>query len=195
MIWYRLKIILIIIQYISEPSKESTQELMRKVNVVIATGGMDMVKAAYSSGRPAYGVGPGNVQVVIDRDINFDDATKKIIASRSFNHGIPCASEQAVIVPHESIEKIISSFKSNGTAYIEEDCDIEKLKNTLFDKDGILSRQCIGISAYDVAKLAGIDVSEDIKILLVEGDIEKQDSILRIYKNLLVDHNSINSQK
>lgn len=168
-----------LIQYIPEPSKEATQELMRKVNVVVATGGMGMVKAAHSSGRPAYGVGPGNVQAVIDSDTDFDDAVKKIIASRSFNHGIPCASEQAVIVPRESTGKIISSFISNGAAYIEIDCDIEKLKNVLFDEEGILSRQCIGISAYDVAKLAGIDISEDIKILLVRGDIEKQDIILR----------------
>lgn len=168
-----------LIQYVPEPSKEATQELMRKVNVVVATGGMGMVKAAYSSGRPAYGVGPGNVQAIIDRDIDFDDATKKIIVSRSFNYGIPCASEQAAIVPHENYNKIIAFFVSNGAAYIDNDLYIEKLKDTLFGKDGILSRQCIGISAYNVAKIAGISVPKDTVILLVRGDIEKQDDLLR----------------
>jgi succinate-semialdehyde dehydrogenase len=168
-----------LIQYVPEPSKEATQELMKKVNVVVATGGMGMVKAAYSSGRPAYGVGPGNVQVIIDRDVDIDLAVKKIIASRSFNNGIPCASEQAVIVPRGDYDKIIASFISNGAAFIDDDLNINKLKNTLFDKEGILSKECIGISAYNVAKIAGISVPKDTEILLVKGDIKKQDILLR----------------
>ena len=168
-----------LIQYIAEPSKEATQELMRKVNVVVATGGMSMVKAAYSSGRPAYGVGPGNVQAIIDSDVDIDDAAKKIIASRSFNNGIPCASEQAVIVPRDNYDKIVASLISNGAAFIEDDFNIEKLKNTLFGKDGVLSSECIGISAYNVAKIAGISVPKDTAILLIKGDIKKQDTMLR----------------
>ncbi|MHB8276672.1 MAG: aldehyde dehydrogenase family protein [Candidatus Humimicrobiaceae bacterium] len=169
-----------IIQYISKPSKEASQELMKKVNVVVATGGMAMVKAAYSSGRPAYGVGPGNVQAIIDSDADIDDAVKNIIASRSFNYGIPCASEQAVIVPRDNYDKIVASFISGGAVFIKDDLDIEKLKNTLFDEDGVLSRKCIGISAYNVAKNAGIHVAEDTTILLVKGGIKKQqDTILR----------------
>ena len=102
-----------LIQYIKEPTKELTQKLMSSVHVVVATGGMGMVKAAYSSGKPAYGVGPGNVQAIIDRDVNIEEAAKMIIASRSFNYGIPCASEQAVIVPKEMEIKIIESFVKN----------------------------------------------------------------------------------
>ncbi len=168
-----------LIQVIEEPSKESTQELMKKVNVVVATGGMDMVKAAYSSGRPAYGVGPGNVQAIIDRDADIDKAARMIIASRSFNYGIPCASEQAVIVPVDKYDDIIEAFKASSAAYIDKDEDIEKIKNVLFDADGKLFRECIGISAYQVAKNAGIDVEEDTLILLIRGDIEAQDPILR----------------
>lgn len=168
-----------LIQVLSEPSKESTQELMKKVNVVVATGGMGMVKAAYSSGRPAYGVGPGNVQAIIDRQVDIDQAAKKIIASRSFNYGIPCASEQAVIVPEEKYDKIVEAFQRNGSFYIEDDKDIERLKNTLFDSEGAMTRDCIGISAYQVAKRAGIDVSPDTAVLLVRGDIKSQDPILR----------------
>ena len=168
-----------LIQVIKEPSKENTQELMAKVNVVVATGGMGMVKAAYSSGRPAYGVGPGNVQAIIDRDADINDTSKKIIASRSFNYGIPCASEQAIIVPEEKYDEIVKSFISNGAAYIDKDEDIEKIKNTLFEPDGTMSRKCIGVSAYQVAKNASIDVSPDLAILLLKGDIISQDQILR----------------
>lgn len=168
-----------LIQHVQEPSKEATQELMKKVNVVVATGGMGMVKAAYSSGRPAYGVGPGNVQAIIDRDVDIDVSVKKIIASRSFNNGIPCASEQAVIVPRDNYDKIIASFISNGAAFIEDDFNIEKLKDTLFGKDGALSSECIGIPAYNVAKISGISVPKDTVILLIKGDIKKQDIMLR----------------
>lgn len=168
-----------LIQCISEPSKELTQELMGKVNVVVATGGMSMVKAAYSSGRPAYGVGPGNVQCIIDRDIDIDDAVKKIIASRSFNFGIPCASEQAVIVPEEKYDTIVTSFIKNGAAYIGDEDDIKKLKDALFTEDRVLSKKCIGISAYKVAKIAGISVPQNSIILLIKGDMTSQDSILR----------------
>jgi len=168
-----------LIQVIGEPSKESTQELMGKVNVVVATGGMGMVKAAYASGRPAYGVGPGNVQAIIDRDVDIDKAAKMIIASRSFNHGIPCASEQAVIVPEEKYQEIVEAFMANGAVYIEKDEDIEKIKNTLFDPDGAISRDCIGISAYQIAKNAGIAVDRNTKILLLKGDISSQDERLR----------------
>jgi len=168
-----------IIQVIEEPSKDATQELMSRVNVVVATGGMGMVKAAYSSGRPAYGVGPGNVQAIIDRDADIYDAAKKIIASRSFNHGIPCASEQAVIVPEEKYQDIIKAFKENGAYYIEDDKQIGMIKDVLFDEKGVLSRDCIGVSACQVAKYAGIEVARDTAILLLKGDVEAQDPLLR----------------
>jgi len=168
-----------IIQYIKEPTKELTQELMKSVHVVVATGGMGMVKAAYASGRPAYGVGPGNVQAIIDRDADLDDASRKIIASRSFNYGLPCASEQAVIVPVEMVDAAVSVFVKNGAAFIKEEKDIKKLADALFAPDGALSGACIGKSAYEVAKTAGIEVPASTKILLVKGDIDSQDQLLR----------------
>ena len=167
-----------IIQYISEPTKELTQELMSSVHVVVATGGMGMVKAAYSSGRPAYGVGPGNVQAIIDSDADINDAAKKIIASRSFNYGLPCASEQAVIVPKEKYDKIVKSFISNGAFYMDKKEDILKIRDSLFDGN-VLRKESLGVSAYTVAKNAGIDIPQNIKIILLKGDIDKQDPILR----------------
>jgi succinate-semialdehyde dehydrogenase len=167
-----------LIQYISEPTKDLTQELMSLAHVVVATGGMGMVKAAYSSGRPAYGVGPGNVQTIIDRDADIDDATKKIIAGRSFNYGIPCASEQAVMSPKEKYEDIVKSFIKNGAYYIDNEEDIISIANTLF-KDAILKKESLGVSACTVAKNAKINIPQNTKILLLKGDIEKQDPVLR----------------
>lgn len=167
-----------LIQYLKEPSKDLTQELMSSVHVVVATGGMGMVKAAYSSGRPAYGVGPGNVQAIIDRDADINDATNKIIASRSFNYGLPCASEQAVVVPKEKYDEVIESFRKNGAYYIDGKEDIIKITNALF-KDGILRKESIGVSAYKVAENACIEVPENIRILLLRGDIKNQDKVLR----------------
>lgn len=167
-----------LIQYLKEPSKELTQELMSAVHVIVATGGMGMVKAACSSGKPAYGVGPGNVQAIIDRDVDIDDATRKIIVSRSFNHGLPCASEQAVFVPKEKYEMIIKSFMKNGAVYIDKDEDILRITKALF-KEGILRKESLGVSAYLVAKNADIDVPENTKILLIRGDLEKQDPVMR----------------
>jgi len=167
-----------LIQYIKEPTRELTQELMGSVHVVVATGGMGMVKAAYASGRPAYGVGPGNVQAIIDRDADIDDAAKKIIASRSFNNGLPCASEQAVIVPAEMLDMTVNAFIKNGAAYIKDDTEISKLLKALFIEN-TLNSKCIGKSAHDTAKIAGINVAEDAKILLVKGDIKNQSGLFR----------------
>ncbi|MBU4449864.1 MAG: aldehyde dehydrogenase family protein, partial [Actinobacteria bacterium] len=170
-----------LIQIIKEPTKESTQQLMGVVHVVVATGGMGMVKAAYSSGKPAYGVGPGNVQAIIDRDADIDDAAKIIITGRSFNYGIPCASEQAVIVPEEMYGEVVSAFVKNGAFYISKAEDIDVICKVLFDGE-ILKKELIGKSAYEVAKSAGINVPEHTKILLLKGELKKQPEVLRIEK-------------
>ncbi|MBM3705145.1 MAG: aldehyde dehydrogenase family protein, partial [Actinobacteria bacterium] len=170
-----------LIQVIEEPTKESTQELMSTVHVIVATGGMGMVKAAYSSGKPAYGVGPGNVQAIIDRGVDIDDAVKKIIAGRSFNYGIPCASEQAVIIPKEMHDGIVSVFIKNGAFYLNTDADINRLCDILFDGE-ILRKGLIGKSAFQVAKDAGIIVPDSTNVLLLEGNIEKQPVKMRVEK-------------
>ena len=168
-----------LIQYIKEPSKELTQELMRSVNIIVATGGMGMVKAAYSSGVPAYGVGPGNVQTIIDRDADLNDAAKKVIAGRAFNYGLPCASEQAVIAPVEKLNEVIEAFIRNGAYYIDKNEDIEKIKNAVFDENKALRRETLGVSPYRIAEFAGMSVPSDTKILLLRGDLNNQDIVLR----------------
>lgn len=167
-----------LIQYIEKPSIELTKELMSAVDLVVATGGMGIVKAAYSSGRPAYGVGPGNVQCIIDKNVDIDDAVEKIIIGRSYNYGLPCACEQAIIAPKEDFEKIISSFIKNKAVYIERRDAIEKLFKILFT-DEVLTKDCVGISAYDIAKKAGLSIPKGTKIILIKGDLKEQDKAFR----------------
>lgn len=167
-----------LIQYIREPSPELTKELMSAVDVIVATGGMGMVKAAYSSGKPAYGVGPGNVQCIIDHNVDINDCVEKIIEGRIFNYGLPCACEQAVIVPREDFEKILKVFKARQVVYIDNKEEIKKLSNFLY-VDNVLNRDGIGISAVEVAKRAGVSVPEDTRMLLLKGDLSQENINLR----------------
>ena len=166
-----------LIQAIAEPSIDLTKELMSEADVTVATGGMGVVKSAYSSGKPAYGVGPGNVQCIIDRGANVDEAVKKIIASRTFNLGLPCASEQAVIVPEEMSEDVLRSFRENKVVYIDDPEQIRKVTEFLY-KDGILNRDGVGITAEQIGERSGIPVPAGTPMILLTGDM-REDNIMR----------------
>lgn len=168
-----------LIQCIEEPTIELTKEMMSAVDVVIATGGMGVVKAAYSSGKPAYGVGPGNVQCVVDRGVDINDVVEKVIEGRIFNNGLPCACEQTAIVPQEEGDFFLKAFKDRNAVYIDSEKDLIKLMNVIFDKEGKLNRDCVGITAHEVAEIAGIEVPEDTKMLLLKGDFDKEKIVLR----------------
>ena len=167
-----------LIQVLEEPSIEMTQELIKKVDVVVATGGPGMVKAAYSSGNPALGVGQGNCQVVIDEGMEreFDVITSRIVANRSYDNGIPCTGEQTVIVPKSAKEKLMKAFDRSG-AYVIEDPDmVNKLRDTIFvynekTQDYILDRKIVGLSAQEMGKELGLDVPADKHIIV--APIEK----------------------
>ncbi|MGP1362856.1 MAG: aldehyde dehydrogenase family protein [Bacteroides sp.] len=156
-----------LVQCIEEPSIELTQELMRSVDVVLATGGMPMVKSAYSSGKPSYGVGAGNVQVIMDRGIDYNKAAATIIQGRIFDNGIICSGEQSFIYPKEDREKILDAFKSNG-AYIVPDADHDKMVNALF-VDGKIAGDVVGQSVKFIADKAGIKVPDGTRVLVVEA--------------------------
>ena len=156
-----------LVQCIEEPSIELTQELMRAVDVVLATGGMPMVKSAYSSGKPSYGVGAGNVQVIIDRGVDYNKAAATIIQGRIFDNGIICSGEQSFIYPKEDREKILDAFKSNG-AYIVPDADHDKMVNALF-VDGKIAGDVVGQSVKYIADKAGIKVPDGTRVLVVEA--------------------------
>ena len=156
-----------LVQCIEEPSIELTQELMRAVDVVLATGGMPMVKSAYSSGKPSYGVGAGNVQVIIDRGVDYNKAAATIIQGRIFDNGIICSGEQSFIYPKEDREKILDAFKSNG-AYIVPDAGHDKMVNALF-VDGKIAGDVVGQSVKYIADKAGIKVPDGTRVLVVEA--------------------------
>ncbi len=157
-----------LIQIINEPSVELSNELMRSVDVVVATGGMPMVKAAYSSGKPAYGVGVGNVQCIFDRGIDYKSAVNKVIEGREFDNGIICSGEQTVILPAEDYQNIIDSFIEEGCYYVGDDETSLKITDLLFP-DGIMNKNLVGVSAVKVAEAAGIGVPPETRVIIVKA--------------------------
>lgn len=155
------------IQLLEIAALELTQMLTKAVDVVIATGGMDMVRSVYSSGKPALGVGAGNVQCIVDRGMDYSDVAPKVIAGRAFDNGIICAAEQSVIVPREDFDKAMKAFAANG-AYIVPDSERDKLRDVCFP-GGHMSRDLVGKNAEAVAEAAGIKVPAGIRILVVEA--------------------------
>jgi succinate-semialdehyde dehydrogenase len=171
-----------LIQVVEEPSIELTKELMSKADVIVATGGMPMVKSAYSSGKPAFGVGPGNVQCIVDRDANIDEAVPMIVDGRAFNNGLPCACEQAVMVHQRDRDRVLKCFKENKAFYVDDPHAIRKLADALY-VDGVLNRECMGISAPELAKRVGLTVPADTRILLL--DARHADSIIELRREKL----------
>ncbi len=159
-----------LIQVVTNGSVEKTQQLMQSADVVVATGGGAMVKSAYSSGKPSFGVGAGNVPVIIDRDIDLKNAVGKIVDGASFDHGIICSHEQFVIAPEEDFDKTIELFLNTGKVWFTDDKkQIQKLREVVF-QDGYLNKDVVGKSASDVGKMAGIDVPESSRLILLPAD-------------------------
>ena len=158
-----------LIQTVEEPTLEGTQEVMKSADVVVATGGSAMVKAAYASGKPALGVGPGNVQVILDRGIDFEEAAKKIIAGRIFDNGIICSGEQSAIIPRDEYDEVIAAFVKNGAYYIDNDADVQKFADAIFPEGGGISKYVVGQSVQKVAALAGVSVPVGTKMVLLKA--------------------------
>ena len=156
------------VQIIEEPTLEKTQELMKHCDVTVATGGMPMVKSAYSSGKPSYGVGAGNVQVILDRNIEYPLAISKIITGRSFDNGIICSGEQSFIYPQEAHDEIMEACRNNR-GYVCNAEEREKVLNAIFE-DGHTARDVVGQSAQYIAMKAGIKIPGDVKAIIVESN-------------------------
>ena len=157
-----------IIGWIDQPSLELTNLIMRTSDTILATGGPGMVKAAYSSGKPAVGVGPGNTPAIIDDTADVLLAVNSIIHSKTFDNGMICASEQSVIVLDKVYEKVKEEFKKRN-CYILTDKETEKVRKTIII-NGALNAKIVGQTAHTIAELAGVKVPEDIKILI--GEVE-----------------------
>ena len=160
-----------IIDWIDIPSLEMTNLLMKEADIILATGGPGMVKAAYSSGKPALGVGPGNTPAIIDKSADITLAVNSIIHSKTFDNGMICASEQSVIVHKDVYSTVKKEFANRGCYFLKED-EIEKVRKTIII-NGALNAKIVGQSAHTIAKLADVDVPESTKILI--GEVESVD--------------------
>ncbi|MCH7676443.1 aldehyde dehydrogenase family protein [candidate division KSB1 bacterium] len=158
-----------IIGVISNPTLQATNELMRSkdTNVILATGGSGLVKAAYSAGKPAYGVGPGNVPVYIDRSANYKKAVADAVAGKSFDYGTLCSSEQALIVDQPIKERVIAELKHQGAYFLNPD-EIRMLEKVLLTPDFRVNPEMVGKSPQVLAQKAGFTIPPDIRVLIAE---------------------------
>ncbi len=160
-----------IIAWIDVPSLELTNLLMQTADTILATGGPGMVKSAYSSGKPALGVGAGNTPAIIDESANIVLAVNSIIHSKTFDNGMICASEQSVIILDKVYDEAKAEFVKRG-CYILNSEETEKVRKTIII-NGALNAKIVGQSAYTIAKLADVNVPENTKILI--GEVESVD--------------------
>lgn len=158
-----------LIQILDQQSRENTRTLISSADVVIATGGAGMVNAAYSSGRPALGVGAGNVQCIIDEGYDYKEAVPKIITGRTYDYGIICSGEQSVICPEQDFDRIMEEFEKNGGYVVREPKQLEGIRQALF-ADGKPNRHSVGQSPEKIAELAGIQIPEGTKIIVAVAD-------------------------
>lgn len=178
-----------IIGWIDEPTIELSERVMKEANIILATGGPGMVKAAYSSGKPAIGVGAGNTPAIIDDSADIKTAVSSIILSKTFDNGMICASEQSVIVMDKIYNEVKKEFVLRGAYLLNKD-ETQKIREVIL-VNGALNAKIVGQTAYTIAKLAGFDVPEDSKILIGEVDSvelaepfahEKLSPVLAMYK-------------
>ncbi len=178
-----------IISWIDVPSLELTNTVMKEADIILATGGPGMVKAAYSSGKPALGVGAGNTPAIIDETADIVLAVNSIIHSKTFDNGMICASEQSVIVDASVYKEVKNEFTARGCYFLSKD-ETEKVRKTIII-NGALNAKIVGQKAHTIAKLAGVDVPESTKIIIGEVtsvDIseefahEKLSPVLAMYK-------------
>lgn len=158
-----------LIQILDEHSRENTRNLISSADVVVATGGAGMVNAAYSSGRPALGVGAGNVQCIIDEGYDYAEAVPKIIKGRAYDYGIICSAEQSVICPEKDFENVMEEFRKGGAYVVSDPQELEKIRGALFE-DGKTNRHSVGQSCGKVAELAGIGIPEDTTVIVAVAE-------------------------
>ncbi len=178
-----------IIGWIDVPSLDMTNLLMKEADIILATGGPGMVKAAYSSGKPALGVGAGNTPAIIDDTADVILAVNSIIHSKTFDNGMICASEQSVIVLDKVYSAVKKEFAERGCYFLKKD-EIEKVRKTILI-NGALNAKIVGQKAHTIAALAGVNVPESTKILIGEVESvelseefahEKLSPVLAMYK-------------
>ncbi len=158
------------IQWVEEPSIEATQLLMKNdgISLILATGGSSMVKAAYSAGKPALGVGPGNVPCYIEKTADIKRAVTDLIISKTFDNGMICASEQAVIIDSDIYTNVTDYMKKLGCYFVNEEERVKLEKLAINQEKGAMDPRIVGQSAGKIAHMAGIDAPDETKILVAE---------------------------
>lgn len=181
------------IQWVESPSIEKTNELMnhKRISLILATGGSGMVRSAYSAGKPALGVGPGNVPCYIEKSADIKTSVTDIIISKTFDNGMICASEQSIVVDEAVFSEVVSYMKELKCRFLSKE-EIQKLEKAVINpQTGGINPNIVGQSAYTIAKIAGIDTPSDTKILIAELpgvgreyplSAEKLSPILSFYK-------------
>lgn len=156
---------------ITQITMEATNELMtnRDTKLILATGGNAMVRAAYSSGTPAIGVGPGNGPAFIEKTADIPKAVRQIMESKTFDNGTICASEQSIIVEEVSKQKVVAEFKRQGGYFLPKE-DAQKLEKFILRPDGRMNPQIVGKPVQTIADLAGITIPADARVLIAEED-------------------------
>ncbi|MBR6396966.1 MAG: aldehyde dehydrogenase family protein, partial [Lachnospiraceae bacterium] len=160
-----------IISWIDAPSLDMTNLLMSEADIILATGGPGMVKAAYSSGKPALGVGAGNTPAIIDKSADIKLAVNSIIHSKTFDNGMICASEQSTIVDKDIYKEVKEEFKARGCYFLEGE-ELDKVRKTIII-NGALNAKIVGQRPVTIAALAGVKVPENTKVLI--GEVESVD--------------------
>jgi len=166
------------IQLVENGSVERTQELMKQCDVSVATGGPGMVKAAYSSGHPSFGVGQGNVQTIIDRDVDISGTVKMILDARIFDNGIICSGEQTMITPEEKMDELKAAVIDYGGYWVEDEAERTKLLGVLFP-GGKIAKEMVGATVDSIAKAAGVDMPAGTKVIVMPEDKKNKESVLR----------------
>ena len=177
---------------ITIPTAKATDELMRNPHIalILATGGAGMVKSAYSSGKPAFGVGPGNVPAFIERTANVEKAIADIIASKTFDNGTVCASEQSIIVDTPICREVIQTLKKHNAYFVNEQ-EIEKVSSVLVSPELIINPKLVGQTAHYIAEQAGFRVPQETSILVAELEgvgkeyplsVEKLSPVIAFYR-------------
>ncbi len=170
-----------LIQVVSESTKEMTQELMAEADLVVATGSGALVKVAYSSGTPAYGVGAGNAVVVVDETADIADAAKKIFLSKTFDNATSCSTENSLVIQEGVREELIAALKSNG-GYLCSAEEKEQLKETLWPDGEHLNPKIVAQPILKIAEMAGLTVPEGTTFIMVEGDETVEDDLFAAEK-------------
>ncbi len=167
-----------VIQLVEDGSVDRTKELMRQCDVNVATGGPAMVSSAYSSGHPSYGVGQGNVQTIIDRDVDIAETVKMILDARIFDNGIICSGEQTMITPEEKWDELRAAVREYGGYWVDDAAEKQRFADVLFP-EGKTNKDMVGQSVADIAAAAGVNVPAEAKVIVIPEDAANKDSLFR----------------